>query len=157
MLLRSHRNQGTQEHKQHEEDEEDEEEVQMGEDGLLMVKRSYKAPILYTPGMGTHVFWWNGRPLLFNRYVKMDSRGAQSLGEAEEISIDSFGRNTTSLRQFFEECNAWASKLNLGRTAIFNGRMSRMGTVDWNKILNRKPRQMSSVVIDKHTDRKSVV
>ena len=137
-------------------EEEEEEDGEVGEDGLPMPKRKREKPINYTPGMGTHLFWWRYRPFLFHRYVAGNSRSYQPPSESEEISISSFGRDPKVLKELLAECKALSSKADRDKTLIYRG-TSKPGSggseFSWIRSLSRVARPMSSVVMDEDTKR----
>ena len=137
-------------------EDEEEEDGELGEDGLPMPKRRAEKPISYTPGMGTHLFWWRYRPFLFHRYVAGNSRSYQPPSESEEISISSFGRDPKVLKELLAECKALSSKADRDKTLIYRG-SSKPGSsgseFSWIRSLSRVARPMSSVVMDEDTKR----
>lgn len=137
-------------------EEEEEEDGEVGEDGLPMPKRRGEKPISYTPGMGTHLFWWRYRPFLFHRYVAGNDRSYHTPSQSEEISISSFGRDPKVLKELLAECKALSSKADRDKTLIYRG-SSKPGSsgseFSWIRSLSRVARPMGSVVMDEDTKR----
>lgn len=138
------------------EEEEEEEDVEVGDDGLPMPKRRREKPISYTPGMGTHLFWWRYRPFLFHRYVAGNIQSYELPSQSEEISISSFGRDPKVLKELLAECKALSSKADRDKTLIYRG-SSRPGSngseFSWIRSLSRVARPINSVVMDEDTKR----
>jgi mitochondrial chaperone BCS1 len=59
----------------------------------------------YTPSFGTHCFWHRGRLFFFTRKQVLQ-HSSVPLSEREEISISTFGRDPSVLRELLEECRA---------------------------------------------------
>ncbi len=132
-------------------EEEEELEIEMDKDGLPTPKKRKEKPLNYTPGIGTHLFWWKYRPFLFHRHVPGCSDGGYvSPSEKEEISISTFGRNPEPLKKLLMDCKSLSSKADLNKTLIYRGASKPGPTNDltWVRSLSRVARPMTSVVMD---------
>ena len=138
------------------EDEDEEEDGEVDAEGLPVKRKKKEKMIYYTPGMGTHIFWWRFRPFLFHRYVPGHKGRYETPSESEEISISSFGRSTTSLKELLAECKQLSCREDRDKTLIYRG-SSKPGSsgseFSWTRSLSRVARPMSSVVMDESTKR----
>ncbi|OBT39327.1 hypothetical protein VE00_10471 [Pseudogymnoascus sp. WSF 3629] len=128
----------------------EEEEDEVDENGVPKVKSKQKK-LQYTPGLGTHLFWYKGRLMLFRRSAP--ERGYVPISEREEISISSFGRDPTKLKELLHECRALFLQSDEDKTVIFRGG-NKPGTITdttWVRSTARVSRPMSTVVMDEAT------
>lgn len=76
--------------------------------------------------------------------------------ESEEISISSFGRDPTRLKELLMECRALSCKADKNKTVIYRGSGkpgSSGNEFTWIRSLSRIARPMSSVVMDEAAKR----
>ncbi|RDL30104.1 uncharacterized protein BP5553_10382 [Venustampulla echinocandica] len=135
------------------EDDEEEEQVTVDfdEDGNPVSKVSGKEEkkVRFTPSFGTHYFWYRGRLLLFSRTKDVRQGSYGPVSEREEISLSSFGRNPSILKQLLDECRSDFMKQDESRTVIYRGGL-KSGTSEpqWTRCVSRVSRPFSTVVLD---------
>jgi mitochondrial chaperone BCS1 len=113
------------------------------------VEKTTKKPLQCTPSFGTHYFWYKGRLLLFKRTQAQQQQSFMPVSEREEISVSSFGRNPTVLKELLNECRADFMKNDENRTLIYRGSV-KPGTSEpvWTRCMSRISRPFSTVVLD---------
>ncbi|KFY30753.1 hypothetical protein V493_01699 [Pseudogymnoascus sp. VKM F-4281 (FW-2241)] len=134
------------------EDERDREGVDdIDENGIPIAKHRHRK-LRYTPGLGTHIFWYKGRLMVFRRSAP-SSRGYVPISEREEISISSFGRDPTKLKELLNECRKLFLDSDEDKTVIFRGgnKPGTMSETAWVRSTARVSRPMSTVVMDEST------
>lgn len=135
-------------------DEEDEGEIVLDDEGLPIFKKKGPKPLNYTPGVGTHFFWYNYRPFFFHRVVpgyRSDVGSYIPASEKEEISISYLGRDATVLKALLTEARLVSEKADRNKTLIYRGASKPgAGNTDfaWTRSLSRVARPIGSVVMD---------
>jgi chaperone BCS1 len=131
------------------EDSEYDDESLESNDPMSSVGKKKNKPLQYTPSFGTHYFWYKGRLLLFKRTQAQQQQSYVSISEREEISVSSFGRNPTVLKELLDECRADFMKNDENRTLIYRGSV-KPGTTEpiWTRCMSRISRPFSTVVLD---------
>jgi mitochondrial chaperone BCS1 len=131
------------------EDSENDDESLESNDPMTSVRKNKKKPLQCTPSFGTHYFWYKGRLLVFKRTQAQQQQSFMPISEREEISISSFGRNPTVLKELLDECRADFMKNDENRTLIYRGSV-KPGTTEpvWTRCMSRASRPFSTVVLD---------
>ncbi|KFY17518.1 hypothetical protein V492_00613 [Pseudogymnoascus sp. VKM F-4246] len=131
-----------------ENEREGENEDEVDENGIPIVKRKHRQ-VRYTPGLGTHIFWYKSRLMIFRRNAPND-RSYGPISEREEISISSFGRDPTKLKELLNECRKLFLDSDENKTVIFRGgnKPGTMSEIAWVRSTARVSRPMSTVVMD---------
>jgi len=116
---------------------------------MSFAEKTTKKPLQYTPSFGTHYFWYKGRLLLFKRTQAQQQQSFMPVSEREEISVSSFGRNPTVLKELLDECRVDFMKNDENRTLIYRGSV-KPGTSEpvWTRCMSRVSRPFSTVVLD---------
>jgi chaperone BCS1 len=128
-------------------DEDSDDDVDFEEDSNS--KKLKKKALKYTPAHGDHYFWYKGRLMTFGRHRDNDNNGGYSFVRKENISISSFGRDPSVLKQLLNECRANYLKADQKRTLIFRAAMKPGSMdIDWVRTMSRVPRPFSTVVMD---------
>ncbi|OBT63018.1 hypothetical protein VE03_08189 [Pseudogymnoascus sp. 23342-1-I1] len=132
-------------------DNEEEGEDEIDENGIPIARRKLRK-LQYTPGLGTHIFWYKGRLMVFRRNAPND-RSYGPISEREEISISSFGRDPTKLKELLIECRKLFLDSDEDKTVIFRGgnKPGTMSETAWVRSTARVSRPMSTVVMDEST------
>jgi len=136
------------------EDSEYDDEFLDSNDSMSSVEKTKKKPLQYTPSFGTHYFWYKGRLLVFKRTQAQQQQSFMPVSEREEISVSSFGRNPTVLKELLDECRADFMKNDENRTLIYRGCV-KPGTTEpvWTRCMSRVSRPFSTVVLDESVKR----
>ncbi len=132
-------------------DEDEDQGVEFDNEGNPIVTSSRKKnkQVQFTPSFGTHYFWYKKRLLIFRRTQDTRQGGWMTASEREEISISSFGRNPTILKELLDECRIKFSKNDENRTIIYRGGMKTgTGEPTWTRCVSRVSRPFSTVVLD---------
>lgn len=105
--------------------------------------------VQFTPSFGTHYFWYKGWPLIFRRTEDTRQTGYGPISERENISVSSFGRNPTILKELLDDCRQSFSKNDENRTVIYRGGL-KPGSSEptWTRCVSRVSRPFSTVVLD---------
>jgi chaperone BCS1 len=105
--------------------------------------------VQFTPSFGTHYFWYKKRLLIFRRSKDNQQTGWGPVSEREEISLCSFGRDSTILKELLDECRSSFMKNDENRTIIYRGGL-KSGTSEpaWTRCVSRVSRPFSTVVLD---------
>ena len=121
---------------------------EIDENGIPIEKRKHRK-LQYTPGLGTHIFWYKGRLMVFRRSAQHE-RSYGPISEREEISISSFGRDPTKLKELLNECRKLFLDSDEDKTVIFRGgnKPGTMSETAWVRSTARVSRPMSTVVMD---------
>ncbi|KAH8588940.1 BCS1 N terminal-domain-containing protein [Bisporella sp. PMI_857] len=132
-------------------DEEDEDEDDDSSfTGLISRLRGPKEKkVLFTPSFGTHYFWYKGWPMIFSRTEDTRQISYGSISERENISISSFGRDPTLLKELLQDCRQAFSKADKNKTIIYRGAL-KPGSSEptWTRCVSRVSRPFSTVVLD---------
>lgn len=131
-----------------EEDGELEFEENEESDPIPKMKKKIDKELKYTPSCGTHFFWYKGRVFMFKRSQNTRQNIVPS-SEREEISLSSFGRNPTLLKELLNECRTKFAKNDENKTPIYRGGL-KPGTSEptWTRCMSRVSRPFSTVVLD---------
>ena len=134
------------------EDGEDEDEIEYDEEEnpiVVMGNKKKEKNVRFTPAFGTHYFWYKRRLLMFKRQQDTRQIGYGPASEREEISVSSFGRDPTILKDLLAECRAAFVKNDENRTVIYRGGL-KPGTAEpaWTRCVSRVSRPFSTVVLD---------
>ncbi|KFY09837.1 hypothetical protein V491_07945 [Pseudogymnoascus sp. VKM F-3775] len=121
---------------------------EIDENGIPIARQKHRK-LQYTPGLGTHIFWYKGRLMVFRRSAPRD-RAYGPISEREEISISSFGRDPTKLKELLNECRKLFLDSDEDKTVIFRGgnKPGTMSETAWVRSTARVSRPMSTVVMD---------
>jgi chaperone BCS1 len=130
-------------------DAEDEDEEDEGNRSLMSSLRGKKRKLQFTPSFGTHYFWYKGRPFIFSRTQDRNQNAWGTVSERENVSLSSFGRDTSLLKDLLDECRAAFQKEDEKKTIIYRGGLKK-GTAepDWTRCSARPSRAFSTVVLD---------
>jgi chaperone BCS1 len=103
----------------------------------------------FTPSFGSHYFWYKGKPFVFSRTQDRNQNAWGSVSERENISLSSFGRDTSLLKDLLDECRASFQKHDEKKTIIYRGGLKK-GTAEptWTRCSARASRPFSTVVLD---------
>lgn len=113
------------------------------------LKGAKEKKVQFTPSFGTHYFWYKGRPLIFRRTEDTRQAGFATMSERESISVSSFGRNPTILKELLDDCRREFTKNDENRTVIYRGAL-KPGSSEptWTRCVSRVSRPFSTVVLD---------
>ena len=137
---------------ENDEDSENEDETLKSNDSSSVGKKN--KPLQYTPSFGVHYFWYKGRLLFFKRSQSIQQQSCMLVSEREEISVSSFGRNPTALKELFGECRLNFLKKDENRTLIYRGSINTGSTEPvWTRCMSRIPRSFSTVALDESVKR----
>ena len=127
------------------EDDEDEEEESSGSAG---VEKKKQKKLQYTPSYGTHIFWFRGQPLLFERSENREQMGSLMVSEKEEINISCFGRNPAILKELLMEARELHLAKDESKTVIYRGAATGMEDPQWRRCMARSTRPFSTVILN---------
>ncbi|VUC27503.1 unnamed protein product [Clonostachys rosea] len=133
---------------QNDEEEEDEEE------DFWSRKKKTKRDVQYTPSYGSHFFWFQRRPLFFNRIDNRDTSSSLSASEKEEIQISCFGRNPAILKALLSEAREMYHEKDECKTLIYRGSTGNANTnsePEWKRCMARSTRPFSTVILEEKT------
>ncbi|KAH6608803.1 mitochondrial chaperone bcs1 [Trichoderma cornu-damae] len=104
----------------------------------------------YTPSFGSHLFWYKGRPLFFERHQNQQQINFQSASEREELSISCFGRNPRLLKDLLAEARQMYLKKDERKTLIYRSSSGSAygGEPYWQRSMSRPNRPFSTVILD---------
>lgn len=112
-------------------------------------KHKKQKNVRFTPSFGTHYFWYKRRLLMFVRRQNTRNVSFGPVSEQEEISISSFGRNPTVLKELLDECREAFVKNDENHTVIYRGGLKPGGSEPtWTRCVSRVSRPFSTVVLD---------
>jgi mitochondrial chaperone BCS1 len=128
-------------------DEADEEDDENGNSFINGLRGKKKKSLLFTPSFGSHYFWYKSRPFIFSRTQDRNQNSWGTVSERESISVSSFGRDTSLLKDLLDECRAAFQKEDNKRTIIYRGGLKK-GTAEpaWTRCSARASRPFSTVV-----------
>lgn len=130
---------------EHDDDDEDE----SGEEESSVDFIGQKQTLHYTPSFGSHLFWYKGRPLMFERHQNQQQVNFQSASEREELSISCFGRNPQILKELLQEARLMYLKKDERKTLIYRGTSGSgmYGEPYWQRSMSRLNRPFSTVIL----------
>ncbi|RDW70160.1 hypothetical protein BP5796_08557 [Coleophoma crateriformis] len=142
--------------KEEQEEEEGEDSDEGGLDLLANPKKKPPKKLNYTPSFGTHYFWFKGRLVMFKRYENR-SQSYVPVSEREEVTLSTFGRDPTVLKELLTECQTLFTRQDENKTLIYRGAY-KPGTTEptWLRCMSRVSRPFSTVVLDE-TIKKSLL
>lgn len=111
--------------------------------------KSKNKKLQFTPSFGSHYFWYKGRPFIFSRTQDRNQNSWGTVSERESISLSSFGRDTSLLKDLLDDCRSSFQKLDEKKTIIYRGGLKK-GTAEptWTRCSARASRPFSTVVLD---------
>lgn len=109
-----------------------------------------KKLLQYTPSFGKHVFWFHGRPLIFERSENRDANmGSLLASEKEEIHISCFGRSPALIKDLLMEARQKHMAKDEHKTIIYRGATDGQGgDMDWKRCMARSARPFSTVILN---------
>ena len=115
-----------------------------------------KSPPRFTPALGTHGFWFEGRYFTLHRkqeslYDDSSMGGVPQFKDREKLTISCFGRSPDPIKRLLQHAKEeyyqdHQAKTIVKRPSPMNVR--RFGGRSWIKVANRPVRPMSTVVLD---------
>ncbi|KAL6854629.1 BCS1 N terminal domain-containing protein [Trichoderma novae-zelandiae] len=120
-----------------------------GEDDAAVDILGPKQTLHYTPSFGSHMFWYKGWPLLFERIQNNQQLNLQTASEREELSISCFGRNPSLLKDLLLEARQMYLKKDERKTLIYRSASgsSYGGEPYWQRSMSRPNRPFSTVIL----------
>lgn len=108
-----------------------------------------KQTLHYTPSFGSHLFWYKGWPLFFERHQNQQQINFQSASEREELSISCFGRNPRLLKELLLEARQMYLKKDERKTLIYRSSSGSAygGEPYWQRSMSRPNRPFSTVIL----------
>lgn len=108
-----------------------------------------KQTLHYTPSFGSHLFWYKGWPLFFERHQNQQQINFQSASEREELSISCFGRNPRLLKELLFEARQLYLKKDERKTLIYRSSSGTAygGEPYWQRSMSRPNRPFSTVIL----------
>ncbi|KAL7946674.1 BCS1 N terminal domain-containing protein [Trichoderma barbatum] len=108
-----------------------------------------KQNLHYTPSFGSHLFWYKGWPLFFERHQNQQQINFQSASEREELSISCFGRNPRLLKDLLFEARQMYLKKDERKTLIYRSSSGSAygGEPYWQRSMSRPNRPFSTVIL----------
>ncbi|KAK4059281.1 hypothetical protein Trihar35433_11034 [Trichoderma harzianum] len=108
-----------------------------------------KQTLHYTPSFGSHLFWYKGWPLFFERHQNQQQINFQSASEREELSISCFGRNPRLLKELLFEARQMYLKKDERKTLIYRSSSGTAygGEPYWQRSMSRPNRPFSTVIL----------
>ncbi|PHH87735.1 hypothetical protein CDD83_8468 [Cordyceps sp. RAO-2017] len=103
-----------------------------------------RKPLHYTPAFGTHLFWYRGWPLLFERHQNREQFSLQSSSEREELSLSCFGRDPRVLKELLREARRLHRRRDERKTLIYRGNLAE---TYWQRCMSRLNRPFSTVIL----------
>ncbi|PTB67185.1 hypothetical protein BBK36DRAFT_1118297 [Trichoderma citrinoviride] len=119
-----------------------------GEEDAAVDMIGPKQALHYTPSFGSHLFWYKGWPMLFERIQNNQQLNFQSASEREELSISCFGRNPSLLKDLLIEARQLYLKKDERKTLIYRSASpSYGGEPYWQRSMSRPNRPFSTVIL----------
>ncbi|KAL7815446.1 BCS1 N terminal domain-containing protein [Trichoderma aethiopicum] len=107
-----------------------------------------KQTLHYTPSFGSHLFWYKGWPMLFERIQNNQQLNFQSASEREELSVSCFGRNPSLLKDLIIEARQLYLKKDERKTLIYRSASGSYGGEPyWQRSMSRPNRPFSTVIL----------
>ncbi|TFA97626.1 putative mitochondrial chaperone BCS1-B [Trichoderma ghanense] len=107
-----------------------------------------KQTLHYTPSFGSHLFWYKGWPMLFERIQNNQQLNFQTASEREELSISCFGRNPSLLKDLLLEARQLYLKKDERKTLIYRSASGSYGGEPyWQRSMSRPNRPFSTVIL----------
>jgi len=127
----------------------DEEEEDGDETSGYCGMQKKKRKLQYTPSYGTHLFWFRGQPLFFERNENREHMGSLMTSEKEEINISCFGRNPAILKELLIEARELHMAKDESKTVIYRGGSGNgMEDPQWRRCMARSTRPFSTVILN---------
>lgn len=101
----------------------------------------------YTPSYGTHIFWFRGQPLIFERLENREHAGGLMASETEEIHISCFGRRPSILKELLIEAREQHMAKDECKTLIYRGGGNGLEDAHWKRCMARSTRPFSTVIL----------
>ncbi|KAF2099929.1 P-loop containing nucleoside triphosphate hydrolase protein [Rhizodiscina lignyota] len=130
--------------------------------GKRLTKEDYDErtpPVKYFPALGTHWFWFRGRPFMFQRgHFTVFSRNTRSLYTeyargGEPLVIMCFGRHLEPLKAFVQYCKEYAAEAKREMTTIhIKGDKYRYPDT-WGQAIARPARALDTINMDEDIKR----
>ncbi|KAH0491460.1 hypothetical protein TgHK011_002892 [Trichoderma gracile] len=107
-----------------------------------------KQTLHYTPSFGSHLFWYKGWPMLFERIQNNQQLNFQTASEREELSVSCFGRNPSLLKDLILEARQLYLKKDERKTLIYRSASGSYGGEPyWQRSMSRPNRPFSTVIL----------
>ncbi|KAL7904381.1 BCS1 N terminal domain-containing protein [Trichoderma velutinum] len=108
-----------------------------------------KQVLHYTPSFGSHLFWYKGWPLFFERHQNNQQVSFQNASDREELSISCFGRNPRLLKELLLEARQMYHKKDERKTLIYRSSSGSAygGEPYWQRSMSRPNRPFSTVIL----------
>ena len=133
----------------YEEDGDEEDDENSNSNSVINNLKGKNKKLQFTPSFGSHYFWYKGRPFVFSRTQDRNQNAWGTVSERENISVSSFGRDSSLLKDLLDECRASFQKQDEKKTIIYRGGLKK-GTAEptWTRCSARASRPFSTVVLD---------
>lgn len=120
-------------------------------------KKKNKKMLRYTPSYGTHLFWYRGWPLFFERCENREQFGSLMASEKEEIHISCIGRSPEILKELLLEARENHMKKDEDKTLIYRGASgANFDDPTWKRCMARSTRPFSTVILNEGTKKRLV-
>lgn len=116
-----------------------------GADAKGAAAASRKKALHYTPAFGSHLFWYKGHPLFFERHKNHDQLGLQTASEREELALWCFGRSPRIFKELLVEARQLHVRKDERKTLIYRGNLNE---TYWQRCMSRLNRPFSTVILD---------
>ncbi|KEZ42997.1 putative BCS1 protein [Scedosporium apiospermum] len=125
------------------------------EGGASASTEKHRKTLSYTPSFGSHVFWYRGRLLLFQRTQNRNQMYFTPASEREEISIACFGRSPWILKELLLEAKLAYVEKDAKKTLIYRGTFKGASAEPtWERNMSRDTRPLSTVILSADTKKR---
>lgn len=129
-------------------DDEDDEDDDEGGHSYRRRSKKKKNELKYTPSYGSHMFWYKGRLLFFNRMENREMQGSFLASEKEEIIISCLWWNPNVLKNLLTEVREQYIVKDEDKTVIYRGNFSIQDGTSWTRCMARATRPFSTVILN---------
>jgi chaperone BCS1 len=135
-----------------EEDEEEDDEDQPTSSVIPGNPESKRKRLRYTPSFGSHIFWYKGHFLIFDRHENRDQTTLFRVSDKESLSISCFGRSPAILKELLHEARLEYLKKDERKTLIYRATGGQMNSEpSWQRCMARSNRPFSTVILNEKT------
>ena len=101
----------------------------------------------YVPGAGMHIFEFKGKTFWVNHHIgeTLITGWERMPTEMEELTIMTWGNDTSYIKDFIDACVVHNMKTDKNHINIYE--LHHWG-IGWTKVQSKKPRPISSVILD---------
>ncbi|KAF4982574.1 hypothetical protein FDECE_17480 [Fusarium decemcellulare] len=104
-------------------------------------------PLLWTPAMGTHYFWYEGRILSFTRSVEDREQTIFSRQRPEKVIISCLGRDPTIIKRLIYKARIEYLEKQRGQTSIYRASKTYGDELIWMKCMTKATRPLSTIAL----------